>query len=195
MLPSTKGTPWRECETDSLAKQACRLVTESQSRWRHHGLTLQVPRRALPKTFPHPHLLIQSHQSIWGWIQAPQRRGANPSGLRACPEHAPAGQALARSAHSTKSVINQSLIYELRDRGTVPLINGRIPDCIVAEARLLQGYCIFMPQLERAWLLEGLATKACAEPTFRPVASRLLPSTSGAGLGCTVRPERRHASC
>ena len=93
MLPSTRGTPWRECETDSPAKQTCRLVTESQSRWRHRGLTLQVPRRALPKTFPHPHLLIQSHPSMWGWIQAPQRRGANQSGLRACPEHAPAGQA------------------------------------------------------------------------------------------------------
>ncbi len=192
MLPSTRGIPWRECETGSSAKQTCRLVTESQSRWRHHGLTLQVPRRALPKTFPRPHLLIQSHPSIWGWIQAPQRRGANQSGLLACPEHAPAGQALARSAHL---VPKQSITYELRNRGTVPLINGRIPGCIMAEARSLHGYCIFMPRLKRAGLLEGLATKACAEPTFRPVASRLLPSTSGAGLGCTVRPERRHASC
>ncbi len=128
---------------------------------------------------------------MWGWIQVPQRRGANQAGLLACPEHAPAGQALRRSA---QYLSKESTTFDLWNRGTVPLVNGRIPNCIVVEIRYLHGYCIFMLPLKRARLLEGLATKACAEPTFRLVASRLLSSTSGAGLGCTVRPERRHAS-
>lgn len=102
---------------------------------------------------------------------------------------------LGAAAWSAPCLGNQSLTRCRRRENNVPLIDGRILGRIVAEGRSLYGYCIFILRFKRTRLFESLATKTCAGPTFRSVASCLLPSTGGAGLGCTVRPKRRHASC